>query len=227
MKRLVDFYLIDLPTINIIKNIPEQMLISYLHLKDKEYGLLSVYDYSFKNDIKVNLNSIIKNELLFGEVLSMPILTKGKFKGVKLGCLEVDRKTNELPFMKYSPILDELKFEKPRSDYNWFYLPKGKYNIFDSIKSSYTIVSHLEHNEIYTLTTIKLRIIYELIRKSDENLSIEFYNKILLETIINDENFSKVSKDELSYFCHGFLMSIMDIPIYNKIPFELRGELNK
>lgn len=185
-----------------------------------DFYLISVYNV-FDTQI-VDLSELPEKELLFGQVVSEKLPTRGKYKCLKINSVEQEISAKTLPDLKYSP---ENTYT---SQGKWFYLKEGKYVILAGIRSEFEKVNHLEGISIYGENIIRLRIVMELLKKNVKKgkltLSIEDYKNIAYKVLRSDPVLSRADESMLKDGVNNWVPSMLSTPLYEDIPKDIRGK---
>ncbi len=189
---------------------------SYFSLKEingTDTCLLSVYN-TFDND-QTNYDN---SNLLFGRVVSETPRLRNPGKVIKVENEEQQIKISTLPYLKYS--------NTDLPDGNWFYTKEGDYFIFSSIESTYESVKHLESISIYADNIVRLRIVIELlksnVKKGIVNLSLSDFGDIAFKVLKSDFNSKGISDEEFLAGVENWLPSMLNTPLFEDIPNEIR-----
>ncbi|MCD4793450.1 MAG: immunity 26/phosphotriesterase HocA family protein [Bacteroidales bacterium] len=172
---------------------------------NREFGsdLLMVYSNTSLNSIN-DINDIIKSELLFAPVLidGKPSI-KGKNKWRIIGNY-IDKSDDFIPDFKSARCFPYIVEDESKIG-PWNLVKLG----IDEIETDYHKIKHLEQNSMHSEDQIVARIIMELLRT--KGIKIEDYF-----------NFSKEEEHiKRTYF------KMKNVPIYSKVPKEIRGRINK
>jgi len=185
-----------------------------------DYHLLSVYDLL---DVEIDVADLKEGSLLFGEVVSDKLSTRGKAKCVKLSEVNENISKDDLPYLKYSPGNDYS------SEGKWFYMKDGDYVILKGIRSEYERVKHLEGIAIYGDNIVRLRIVIELLKRNVERgiikLSFDQYKDIAYKVLRTDPTLLKSDESIIRDGVDNWVPSMLSTPVYSSIPKEHRGRL--
>ncbi|MBB6130390.1 hypothetical protein [Mucilaginibacter lappiensis] len=188
-----------------------------------DFYLVSVFNI-FDNDF-TGLDDFEKKELLFGQVVSDKLSTRGKAKCLKAGAITSEISETNLPDLKYSSSNTNPK------DGNWFYMKEGKYVIFSGIKSEYEKVIHLEGIALYGDNIIRLRIVIELLKKNVKDGLLELfesdYKNIAYKVLRTDPTLLKTDNNTIWDGVNNWLPSMLSTPLYEDIPEEKKGKAEK
>lgn len=181
--------------------------------------LVDVYNV-FDSDIEnVDLS---KGELLFGGVVSYSLPIRGKLKCIKVKQCIIDLLEEDLPDLKYS------SREIYSNEGKWFYMDKGNYHILSGIKSQYENVKHLEGIEIYAENILRLRTVLELLKANVHqgitNLTINEYFDIGFMVLRSDPTMVRFDDKMIQDSVNRWTKTILAMPLYSKIPIEIRGK---
>lgn len=188
-----------------------------------DYHMLSVYK-TFDKEIG-DINSLKKKELLFGQVVSDQLPTRGKSKCLKLGTTTDSISKEQLPHLKYnSSGTYDLNG-------NWFYMKDGDYVILSGIRSEFEKVKHLEGIAIYGDNIVRLRVVMELLKKNAKEglvkLSTNDYREIAYKVLKTDPTLLKSDDDIIRDGVDNWLPSMLLTPLYEDIPIKNRGKAVK
>jgi len=195
-------------------------LMSILPFVQLDQYLVEVYNL-FDDEV-TNVCTMTKGDVLFGEVISENLTTRGKSKCVKVDEFSVEISANDLPDLKYSPR------DIYSNEGKWFYTEKGRYQILSGIKSQYENVKHLEGLEIYGDNILRLRTVIELLKsnidKGGANLTTEEYFEIGYMVLKSDPAMGKLDDETLIHAVKNWVPGMLAMPLYSKIPIEIRGK---
>jgi hypothetical protein len=186
-----------------------------------DFYLISIFN-TFGNDV-MNIDEIQNKDLLFGQVVSDKLSTRGKAKCVKVGTATNVISKADLPDLKYSS-----STTNPKTG-NWYYMKEGKYVIFSGIKSEYEKVKHLEGIALYGDNIIRLRIVAELLKKNEKDGLIELsesdYKNVAYKVLRTDPTLLKADESTLWDGVNSWIPSMLSIPLYEDIPKTKRGKV--
>jgi len=178
--------------------------------------------YNFFDDEMTDFRFINRDDVLFGSVISEVLTTRGNTKCIKVDQFNIEISIDDLPDLKYSP-KDIFSNEG-----KWFYTEKGCYQIFSGIKSQYENVNHLEGLEIYGDNILRLRTVVELLKTNIDrgitNLTSEEYFEIGFMVLKSDPAMGKLDDETIMYAVRSWMPTMLAIPLYSKIPIEIRGK---
>lgn len=182
-----------------------------------DYYLLSVYDAFNSND----LEEIAETKLLFGRVISEAPSKRGVNKVAKVGNIEKDIQSKDLPYLKYS--------NNKQIDGNWFYVKEGKYFAFSAHKSNYEQVYHLEGISLYGDIILRLRVVVELLKRNIKKglltLTEKQFKDIAFKVLRSESSTKKLSDEEIQNGVNNWIPSMLMIPLFEEIPEELKERI--
>lgn len=186
-----------------------------------DYHLLSVYD-TFDDEI-TDVNELKIKELLFGQVVSDRLSTRGKAKCLKIASLEESISKEELPHLKYNSG-DNSK------DGKWFYMKDGNYVIFSGIPIQFEKVKHLEGIAIYGDNIVRLRIVMELLKINVKEgllkLSEEEYKEIAYKVLRTDPTLLRTEESIIRDGVNNWVPPMLLTPLYSDIANVNKGRVN-
>jgi hypothetical protein len=179
---------------------------------------------AFDDEVK-DIDDLKHKKLLFGQVLSFKLSTRGVAKCLKVGNASDIISKFDLPDLKYSSSKTD-----PLSG-NWFYVKEGKYLIFSAIRSEYEKVKHLEGIALYGDNVLRLRIVIELLKENVSNgilkMSEADYKNIAFKVLRADPTFLKIDDDLIWDGVNNWVPSMLSTPLYEDIPEEKRGKADR
>jgi len=194
-------------------------LMSIRHFVQLDQYLVEVYNLF--DDDEITVRSMNKSDVLFGGVISENLTTRGKSKCVKVDEFDVEISADDLPDLKYSPR------DIYSNEGKWFYTGKGCYQVLSGIKSQYENVRHLEGLEIYGDNILRLRTVIELLKSNidngEVNLTTEECFEIGYMVLKSDPAMGKLDDETLIYAVKNWVPGMLAMPLYSKIPIEIRG----
>ncbi|CAN1571307.1 hypothetical protein MCERE19_03237 [Spirosomataceae bacterium] len=164
-----------------------------------------------------------KLEVLFGPVYSDNLPTRGVNKCSLILKTKFDLALSELPHLRYtSKIRDDKRG-------NWYYCKDGKYYIFAAIETTYEKAKHLEPITYYGDWVIRLRMVFELIKKRIKydglTYSKEELDNIAYIILKAEPTLNRLDEEEIWNGVHNWVGSMMFTPLYEDIPMEIRGKV--
>lgn len=180
--------------------------------------------YNIYDDISLPLNRLNEN-VLFGGVVSFGLPTRGKYKCIKIN--EFDEKicSEDLPDLKYSP---QRVYS---NEGQWYYMEKGNYYVFSGKEARYEDVSHLEGIAIYAENTLRLRVVFEMLKKNVEKgliqLKYEDYLDIGFKVLRSDPSMNRLNDEMVLDAANNWIPTILNMPLYSVIPEVIRGKRRK
>lgn len=164
-----------------------------------------------------------KLEVLFGPVYSDNLPNRGVNKCSLILKTNFDLVLSELPHLRYTTRIED------HPDGNWYYCKDGKYYIFAAIETTYEKAKHLEPITYYGDWVIRLRMVFELIKKRIKydglTYSKEELDNIAYIILKAEPTLDRLDEEEIWNGVHNWVGSMMFTPLYEDIPLEIRGKV--
>jgi hypothetical protein len=191
----------------------------YVPLNEK-MCFTTAYDFF---DFDNNSKELPQMPILVGPLFSdnLPLRGVNKCKLILKTSFQIE--IDELPHLRYT---SKLRDDKGG---NWYYCKDGKYYIFAAIETTYEKAKHLEPITYYGDWVIRLRLVFELIKKRIKydglTYSKEELDNIAYIILKAEPTLNRLDEEEIWNGVHNWVGSMMFTPLYEDIPMEIRGKV--